>query len=199
MNNSSIDVVGLCGSLRAASINRMALGLAGQVMPAGMELEQLEWEGVPPFSADHLAGATPPSVITLSEHIRRADAVVIVTPEYNFSIPGMFKNMLDWLSRVDAQPFACKPVAMMSASTGPLGGARVQYELRRVFQFLNANVLNKPEVFIGNASGKFSPGGECIDEATIKFVAAQMLALQDLLRRNSADSHSADRLRQRTM
>ena len=179
MTNSFIDVVGLCGSLRAASINRMVLGLAGQAMPAGMKLEQLEWVGVPPFTADPLAGAMPPTVITLSDRIRRADAVVIVTPEYNFSIPGMFKNMLDWLSRVDAQPFANKPVAMMSASTGPLGGARVQYELRRVFQFLNAKVLNKPEVFIGNASSKFSPGGECIDEATIKFVTAQMLALQD--------------------
>jgi chromate reductase len=88
MNSSFIDVVGLCGSLRAASINRMALGLAGQEMPAGMALEQLEWEGLPPFSADRLADAMPPSVITLSERIRRADAVVTVTPEYNFSIPG---------------------------------------------------------------------------------------------------------------
>lgn len=185
MNNSFIDVVGLCGSLRADSINRMVLGLAGQVLPAGMELEQLEWVCLPPFSADRLADAMPPSVITLSERIRRADAVLVVTPEYNFSIPGMFKNMLDWLSRVDAQPFAYKPVAMMSASTGPLGGARVQYELRRVFQFLNANVLNKPEVFIGNASSKFSPEGGCIDGATIQFVAAQMLALLDLLRQDS--------------
>jgi chromate reductase len=104
--------------------------------------------------------------------------VLIATPEYNFSVPGVFKNVLDWISRVDNQPFAFKPVAILTASTGPLGGARVQYDLRKVLLFLNAMVLAKPEVFIGLAATKFDAEGRCTDETTRKFVGDQMLALE---------------------
>lgn len=171
-----LHVVGISGSLRAGSFNGMALRLAGQCMPASMTLEVTDWHSVPPFNADVLKQGVPATVAALRERIRRADGLILATPEYNFSIPGMLKNLLDWLSRGDDQPLAGKPVALLSAATGPLGGARVQYDLRRVLLFVDAMVLVKPEVFIGQAQAKFSAEGECTDEATRHFVEAQMTA-----------------------
>lgn len=173
---STLDIVGLCGSLRADSVNRMALKLAASLMPDGMRMEAVEWREIPPFDGDVLAGGLPPAVLALRERIRRADGVLIATPEYNFSIPGVFKNVLDWVSRGEDQPFANKPVAILSASPGPVGGARVQYDLRRVMLFMNAMVLAKPEVFIGGAGAKFDAAGQCTDETTRKFVGDQMRA-----------------------
>jgi chromate reductase len=114
-------------------------------------------------------------VARIAAQIAVADGVVIATPEYNFSVPGVLKNALDWISRGTPQPLDGKPVAILSASPGPLGGARVQYDLRKVLLFLNAMVLAKPEVFIGNAATKFS-GGTCTDDTTRGFVQAQMNA-----------------------
>jgi chromate reductase len=114
----------------------------------------------------------------LREQVRRADGLLIVTPEYNFSIPGGLKNLIDWLSRGEDQPFAGKPVAIMSASGGPVGGARVQYDLRKVLLFVNAMTLVKPEVFVGNVATKFNAEGQCTDETTRKFVGAQMTAFE---------------------
>jgi chromate reductase len=171
-----LDIVGLCGSLRADSVNRMALKLAASLMPDGMRMEAVEWRKIPPFDGDVLAKGMPPAVLALRERIRRADGVLIATPEYNFSIPGVFKNVLDWVSRGEDQPFANKPVAILSASPGPVGGARVQYDLRRVMLFMNAMVLAKPEVFIGGAGAKFDAAGQCTDETTRKFVGDQMRA-----------------------
>lgn len=175
---STLDIVGLCGSLRTGSINRAALNLASSLMPEPMTMEVVEWREVPVFDADVFAKGYPASVQALRDRIRRADGVVIATPEYNFSIPGGFKNMIDWLSRGEDQPFAHKPVAILSASPGPVGGARVQYDLRRVLLFVNAMVLAKPEVFIGGAGGKFDADGNCTDETTRKFVGDQMKAFE---------------------
>lgn len=175
---STLDIVGLCGSLRAASFNRMAMKLAGELLPATMRLEAVEWRDLPIFDADVLARGMPAPVAALRERIRRADGVLIVTPEYNFSLPGGLKNAIDWISRGDDQPFSQKPVAIQSASPGPLGGARVQYDVRRVMLFLNAMVLVKPEVFIGAAAGKFDAQGQCTDETTRKFVGEQMRAFE---------------------
>jgi len=173
---SKLDIVGICGSLRAASINRMALNLAGSVMPQGLAMEVVEWRELPAFDADVLAEGFPPVVAALRDRIRRADGLVIATPEYNFSLPGMLKNAIDWLSRGDDQPYAHKPVAILTASPGPLGGARVQYDLRKILLFVNAMPLVKPEVFIGNAVAKFDAEGECTDPTTRKFVTDQMHA-----------------------
>ncbi|ADU37997.1 NADPH-dependent FMN reductase [Variovorax paradoxus] len=173
-----IRVVGLCGSLRSASYNAMALGLAGDCMPADMTMEVLDWRALPAFDADLLARGMPDAVASLVARIRSADAVLIATPEYNFSVPGMLKNALDWVSRAEDQPFRRKPVAILSAATGPLGGARVQYELRKILLFLDALVLTKPEIFIGHASSKFDPQGRCTDATTRDFVTAQMTAFQ---------------------
>jgi chromate reductase len=175
---TQLDIVGICGSLRGGSLNRMALRLAGEAMPSDMALDPVEIRDVPFFDGDVLAKGFPVPVAALRERIRRADGVLIVTPEYNFSIPGVLKNALDWVSRGDDQPFAFKPVAILTASPGPLGGARVQYDLRKVLLFMNAQVLAKPEVFIGGAVAKFGPDGRCTDETTRKFVGDQMASFK---------------------
>ena len=175
---TTLDIVGLCGSLRKASLNRSALRLAGELMPASMKLDIADWRDVPVFDGDVLAQGLPPAVAALKERIRRADGVFIATPEYNFSVPGGLKNVIDWLSRGDDQPWAHKPVAILSATPGPLGGARMQYDLRKVMLFLNAMPLVKPEVFIGMAAGKFDAEGRCTDEGTRKFVGDQMAAFE---------------------
>jgi chromate reductase, NAD(P)H dehydrogenase (quinone) len=175
---SSLNIVGLCGSLRKASINHAALRLAGELMPASMRLDIADWREVPVFDGDVLAQGLPPAVAALKERVRRADGVLIATPEYNFSIPGGLKNVIDWLSRGDDQPWAHKPVAILSATPGPLGGARMQYDLRKVMLFLNAMPLVKPEVFIGMAGGKFDADGRCTDDGTRKFVGDQMAAFE---------------------
>lgn len=174
----NLDIVGLCGSLRTRSLNRMVLKLAGELMPGDMGLDAVEIRDIPLFDGDIIAEGFPASVALLRERIRRADGVLLATPEYNFSIPGVLKNTLDWISRGEDQPFALKPVAILSASPGPLGGARVQYDLRKVMLFMNAQVLAKPEVFIGGAAAKFGAGGECTDDTTRKFVGHQMAAFQ---------------------
>lgn len=176
MSAKNLRVLGICGSLRAGSLNRAAMQLAGQVMPQGMSLHSLDWADIPPFNADVLAAGVPVAVQAACDKVRRADAVLIATPEYNFSVPGMLKNLLDWLSRGDDQPFNGKPVAILSAAAGPLGGARVQYDLRKILLFVNADVMIKPEVFIGQAQGKFAADGTCTDDLTRTYVTAQMHA-----------------------
>ena len=175
---STLNIVGLCGSLRKASFNHAALHLAGELMPSTMKLDIVDWRDTPVFDGDVLAQGLPPAVARLRERIACADGVLVATPEYNFSIPGGLKNVIDWMSRGDDQPFANKPVAILSASPGPLGGARMQYDLRKVMLYLNAAPLVKPEVFISGAGAKFDAQGRCIDETTRKFVGDQMLAFE---------------------
>lgn len=175
----TINVLGICGSLRAASLNRAALALAAASMPEGMQLHFGALDEIPLFNGDLLAQGLPAPVAQLREAIRAADAVLIASPEYNFSIPGVLKNALDWVSRGADQPFAGKPVAMLSASMGMLGGVRMQYDLRKSLLFLEPHILVKPEVFIGAAHTKFTPDGDCIDAGTRQIVGQQMLALRD--------------------
>jgi chromate reductase len=177
--SAPLHIVALCGSLRQHSYNGMLMHTALQALGPAVQHEVLAWADVPPFNADVLdAQGVPSSVQRLRERLRAADGVLLVTPEYNYALPGMLKNTLDWLSRGADQPFAGKPVALLSATTGPLGGARVQNEARRVMLFLNALVLQKPEVYVGMAASKFDDQGRCTDEATRGFVQAQMAAFQ---------------------
>ena len=178
-----MDILGICGSQRSQSFNRMVLNLAGDCMSAPMKLSTLDWDAVPPFNADVLAKGFPESVAAVRERIRRADGVVIVTPEYNFSVPGMLKNLIDWISRGEDQPFNNKPIAILSATGGPLGGARVQYDLRKVLMFMNTQVLVKPEIFVGNVNQKFDANGQCTDELTRQFITAQMTAFKAWIER----------------
>lgn len=175
---ASINVLGICGSLRAKSFNRSALLAAAELMPAGMQLTVADYADVPLFNQDVQDKGIPEAVMHLAQQIREADALLIASPEYNFSISGVLKNAIDWLSRVPAPPFKDKPVAILSATMGPLGGARQQYDLRKVLGSQDALVLVKPEVFIGQAQTKFDAEGKLTDAATRKAVTDQMLALE---------------------
>jgi len=177
---TQLDIVGLCGSLRRGSFNRMALNLAGASMPDSMALDIVEWRDLPTLNMDLVVdGHAPQPVEALAERIRRADGVVIATPEYNFSIPGGLKNAIDWLSKSDDQPFERKPVAILSASAGVLGGARVQYDLRKTMLYVHALVLVEPEVFIGEAARKFdATTGECTDTSTREWVGKLLGAFE---------------------
>src|SRR5215510_10052977 len=149
-----LNVISICGSLRKGSFNRMVMNLLPGLAPAGMTIKEApSFAEFPLYNADvQNSSGFPGPVNALADAIRVADGVIIVTPEYNFSIPGGLKNAIDWVSRLPNQPFAGKPIALQSASPGPLGGARVQYDLRRAMVFLDAFTLNKPEIFVGNCA-----------------------------------------------
>jgi chromate reductase len=175
----AVNVITICGSLRQGSYNAVVQRALPALAPDGMVIA-----GAPPFAAFPLynadvqnAAGFPGPVTVLADAIRAADGVIIVTPEYNFSIPGGLKNAIDWVSRLPSQPFAGKPIALQSASPGPLGGGRVQYDLRRAMVFLDAFVLNKPEVFIGSCASKIDDKtGAITDEATRNFLRQQLAA-----------------------
>ena len=181
----SIHVVTLLGSLRQASYNRIIADALPALAPTGMQVTPLGSIGdFPLYDADIQAEGFPAAVTAMGDAIRSADGVVIVTPEYNYSIPGGLKNAIDWLSRLDRQPFAGKPVAIQTASMGVIGGARAQYHLRQSMVFLDAMVLNKPEVMIGAVQNRVDEGSHSLtDEATRKFIATQLEALAAVIRR----------------
>lgn len=161
-----IKILGIAGSLRKGSYNRAALRIAQKLVPDNAVLEIFDLDKIPPFNED-LEKQMPESVVNLKEKIRSADAVLFVTPEYNYSIPGVLKNAIDWASRpYGDNSWDSKPVAMMGASVGMLGTARAQYHLRQVFVFLNVYPLNRPEVMIANAADKFDKDGNLTDQKT---------------------------------
>ena len=178
-----MNVLGISGSLRQGSYNAMALRAAQKLAPEGMQISIADISPIPLYNDDVRAAGEPPVVTALKAQVRAADAVLLVTPEYNFSIPGVLKNTLDWLSRPPEPPFDGKPVAIMGASPGPVGTARVQYDLRKVLVFMNTFTVNKPEVFISNAAGKFNAEGELTDETTAKFITDLLVSLQTLKKR----------------
>ena len=178
-----MKVIGISGSLRAGSYNSMALRAAQKLAPAGIEVEIASIADIPLYNDDVRAAGEPASVSALKAKIKAADGVLIVSPEYNFSIPGVLKNTLDWMSRPPEPPFTGKAVAFMGASPGPVGTARVQYDLRKVMVFLDAFVVNKPEVFISNCAAKFNAQGELTDEPTAKFIGELLVSLQKLKQR----------------
>jgi chromate reductase, NAD(P)H dehydrogenase (quinone) len=178
-----MNVLGICGSLRKGSYNAMALRAAQKLAPQGMKIDIAEIGAIPLYNDDVRVAGEPAPVQEFKGKLRAADAVLIVTPEYNFSIPGVLKNALDWASRPPEPPFTGKPVAIMGASPGPVGTARVQYDLRKVMVFLDAFTVNKPEVFISFAQNKFNEQGELTDEPTAKFITDLLVSLQKLKQR----------------
>lgn len=178
-----MKVLGICGSLRQASFNAMALRAARKLAPAGMEIAIADLSGIPMYNDDVRVAGEPEAVVAFKAQVRAADAVLIVSPEYNFSVPGVLKNTLDWMSRPPEPPFDGKVVAIMGASGGPLGTARGQYDLRKILVYMNTFTVNKPEVFIGNAQAKFDAQGELTDEATAKFIADLLVSLKNLKQR----------------
>ena len=178
-----MNVLGISGSLRKGSYNSMALRAAQKLAPEGMKLEIADIAGIPIYNDDVRTAGEPDAVAALKAQVRAADAVLLATPEYNFSIPGVLKNTLDWLSRPPEPPFDGKPVAIMGASPGPVGTARVQYDLRKILVYMNTFTVNKPEVFIGAAQTKFNAQGDLTDETTAKFISDLLVSLQNLKQR----------------
>jgi len=179
MADKTLNVISICGSLRKGSYNRIVMNALPALAPDGTKITE-----APPFSEFPLYNADsqnssgfPAPVQKLADAIRAADGVIFNTPEYNFGIPGGLKNALDWVSRVQNQPFIGKPVALQSASPGPVGGARVQYDLRRAMVFLDASTLNKPEIFIGYCAQRIDEKtGKITDEQTVGFITQQLAA-----------------------
>ena len=186
-----MNIASICGSLRKGSYNRMLMNALAGLAPAGMSIKEApSFSEFPLYNAD-IQNTTgfPAAVGTLADVIRAADGVIVCTPEYNFSLPGGLKNAIDWLSRLPNQPFAGKPIAIQSASPGPLGGGRVQYELRRTMVFLDALTLNKPEIFVGGCASKFDEKtGELKDETTRTFVKQQLDAFAKFVARHGGKS-----------
>lgn len=172
-------ILGLSGSLRKASYNSAALRAAQELAPGSTLITLAEISAIPVYNDDVREQAMPPSVVSLVEQIATADAVLIATPEYNYTIPGVLKNAIDWVSKVPDQPFRRKPVAIMGASMGAIGTARAQYDLRKVFVFLDAHVLNQPEIMIAAAQTRFDAEGHLTDEMTRKLIGTQIVALKE--------------------
>jgi chromate reductase len=176
-----VRILGIAGSLRRESYNRAALREATKLLPEDAALDIFELDGIPGFNQDEEQNP-PAKVVELKRRVRESDAILIVTPEYNYSVPGVLKNAIDWASRpYGDSAWDGKPVAIMGASIGATGTARAQYHLRQSFVFLNMHPINQPEVMIGNASQRFA-AGNLIDESTKKHIRLLLKNLVDWTR-----------------
>ncbi|MCZ7657911.1 MAG: NAD(P)H-dependent oxidoreductase [Xanthobacteraceae bacterium] len=180
------NVISICGSLRKGSFNRILARALPALAPAGMRItEAPSFADFPIYNADlQNEKGFPAPVTALADAVRAADGVIIVTPEYNFSMPGGLKNALDWVSRIKDQPFKEKPVALQSAAPGPVGGARVQYHLRQTLVFLDAMTFTRPEIFVAHCASKLDEARGITDEATRNFVTSQLEAFAAFIARH---------------
>lgn len=174
----TLNLLTICGSARTNSYNAALVRALPLLSPGGMVFtEAPPVINLPHYDFDLEQASGPPAVaMALGGAIREADAVIIVSPEYNYSVPGILKNALDWISRVPKQPLAGKPVLIQSVSVGTLGGARMQYHLRQVLVSLDAKVFLRPEIMVSSAASKFDDVGNVTDEATRTAVRAQLTA-----------------------
>jgi chromate reductase len=189
----TIRILGIAGSLRKNSYNRAALRAAQGLVPEDTILDIFELDGMTLFSEDD-EREPPAKVAELKGRIRESDALLIVTPEYNYSIPGVLKNAIDWASRpYGDNAWADKPAAIMGASIGRVGTARAQHHLRQVFVFLNVHPINQPEVMIGNAADHFDSEGNLTDERTKDSIRGLLGNLVSWTRRLQAGKETAGR------
>lgn len=181
--NKKIKILGIAGSLRKQSYNRSLLEVALEVLPPYCNLEIFDLQEIPLYNQDEEKNP-PPIVVQLKEKVRSADAILIATPEHNYSMPAVLKNALDWGSRpYGNNAWDNKPVALMGATIGTLGTARAQYHLRQVFVTLNMHALNKPEVMISSAQDKFDAQGKLIHAATRQKIGELLTALYNTVAR----------------
>jgi chromate reductase, NAD(P)H dehydrogenase (quinone) len=180
-----VKVVCICGSLRRKSFNAALARQAPALAPPGMSIV-----AAPPLDAFPLynhdlqeSGGFPGPVNDLAAAIRAADGVLICSPEYNWSIPGVLKNAIDWVSRMKDQPFAGKPVAIQSAATGLLGGSRMQYHLRQSLTSIDVVLFGRPEVIVTFAGQKFDDNLALKDQATIDLIKQQLAGFEKLIRK----------------
>src|SRR5215813_3356867 len=184
-----LSVLVICGSLRKGSYNAALTRALLQLAPPEIKLVTApSFATLPLYNADiQEASGFPGPAQDLAGAVRAADGVLFVTPEYNWSMPGGLKNAIDWVSRMKEQPFEGKPVAIQSCSQGPLGGARMQYHWRMSMTFLKAFIFGTPEVFVGNAAGKFDKTSlELTDQPTKDAIKTQLAAFARFIKRLKA-------------
>jgi chromate reductase, NAD(P)H dehydrogenase (quinone) len=183
--NNHVRILGIAGSLRRGSYNQAALRAAKLLVPENSEIDIFQLDGIPLFNEDD-EKRPPSSVLELKKRIRSAHSVLIVTPEYNYSIPGVLKNAIDWASRpYGDSAWSGKPAAIMGASLGAIGTARAQHHLRQIFVTLNLFTLNQPEVIIADAAHRFDENGNLIHEPTKQLIQTLLHNLVDWTRRIS--------------
>lgn len=181
--NQPVRILGIAGSLRRGSFNRAALFAASKLVREDAILDVFDLEGIPVFNQDE-EKTLPPKVVELKNHIHEADAILFVTPEYNYSVPGVLKNAIDWASRPYGENvWSGKPVAIMGVSVGTFGTVRAQYHLRQILVFLNMFPINKPEVMIGNAEQRFDASGNLTDDTTKDLIRQLLENLVDWTQR----------------
>jgi len=189
MSDRQLDVLVICGSLRKGSYNAALARTLPALAPGGMKLRAApSFESFPLYNFD-IQDATgfPPEVNAWADAIRRADGLIIVSPEYNWSIPGGLKNAIDWVSRMKEQPFKDKPVALQSAAGGILGGSRMQYHLRQSLTSIDALLFGRPEVIVTFAAQKFDEKTlELKDQTAIDLIKLQLAGFERFIRRVSA-------------
>lgn len=183
MSDSSVHILGIAGSLRKGSYNAAALRAAKELAPAGVTIDIFDIAPIPVYNEDVKQQGFPPLVTDLRKRVKEADGLLLVTPEYNYSVPGVLKNTIDWVSRPPEQPFDDKPIALMGASQGLQGSGRAQYHLRQIFVFLNAHFLNRPEVMIPQAQNKFDAEGKLTDQPTRDLIAQLLASFRDWIHR----------------
>lgn len=179
MSTATLNVLAISGSLRAGSYNTAALRAAMELAPEGMAITLADISDLPLYNDDLKAQGWPAPVARFREAVRAADALLIATPEYNYSVSSPLKNAIDWASRPPEQPFAGKPAAILGASPGAIGTARAQYHLRQIAVFLDLKLLNKPEVMIGNCAERFDADLKLTDAKTREFLQGLLVALRD--------------------
>ncbi|MDA8346914.1 MAG: NAD(P)H-dependent oxidoreductase [Thermaerobacter sp.] len=173
-----LHIIGISGSLRKASFNRMLLRAAGELMPAEAELEILEIGDLPYYNQDVDEAGAPPVVQEFRDKVRAADALLFAVPEYNYSLTGVLKNAIDWASRpVATSALRGKPTAVMGASGGAFGTVRAQLHFRQVAVFCDMHMVNKPEIMVREPSRKFGPNGRLDDEETQQLVRQLLVSL----------------------
>jgi chromate reductase len=183
MNEDNFHILGIAGSLRRGSYNQGLLRAAGQMLPANATLAIHKLDAIPLLNADVMALGDPPAVHDLKEAIRAADALLIATPENNYSIPGVLKNALDWASRPNkASVLKGKPVGIIGASTGEAGTIRAQLALRQIFVITHSLVMVQPELRVPFAAQKFSEDGELLDDKIRVRLGAYVEALVEWAR-----------------
>ena len=177
--SDQVRVLGFAGSLRKGSYNRALLRAAVKFAPEGMGIDTFDLVDVPLYNGDIEAAGDPPDVAAFKDAIRAADAILMVTPEYNHGVPGVMKNAVDWASRpARSAALNGKPVGIIGASPGQTGSARGQSQLRQAFEFTNSYCMPQPEVLVFRAHEKFDANGELTDQKTAQFLAAYLVALR---------------------
>lgn len=179
-----IQLVGMSGSLRKGSYNTLLLKAAAQLLPTDVSMDIVSIGDIPLYNADldlPAAKQRPESVEHFRKMLTDADGILISSPEYNYSIPGGLKNAIDWASRGEDSPLLRKPIAVIGATTGLWGTARMQVAFHNIFLFLDMKPVYKPEVLVAQAEKKFDKDGNLIDEMARKLVKQKLEALKEMI------------------